>query len=428
MKKNIYNSIVLFLLLTLLWINNAEAYIIEVDTIFVEGYNSTKPETILDYCTFRVNQQLGSRELEHRMLETKYRLDASHFFSYANIYRPQLNAYNKEAANVQIDLKEAIKFGLRPDPRLGYKSYNTFFDNTNDIPYYAELSYRNLLGYGGSFALSFNDKIGSLTYTDDYILGKPIGIMLNGFGGKITQPLRFITEHNEVLLDTTYNLEITGAEAGFRWHITRKFNFYLSAVNYQAKLNDTVSPYNDTEEQIFAIHPSIIYDRRDIPQKPTWGAYFAYDGEISLGSDDDYSRHLIDTRLYYTMHLWDKSQTIAIQGAFGWASDRTPIYRQFNLNGINGLRGYEPMLGNWMGLLNMEVRFPITHYIVDWEGVVFDNLGKTFHWKEYPHLSTMSNAYGIGLRANVGYPFHFTLRAELGHSKNDNMFYIGAKQ
>jgi outer membrane protein insertion porin family len=164
------------------------------------------------------------------------------------------------------------------------------------------------------------------------------------------------------------------------------------------------------DTRIGAISVGIRADSRDNPIYPLkgfWGALsldFAHD---LFGSERDFSKVTIDSRIF---HRVSRRNVLALHLKAGYAEDPAPFYQRFFLSGANSLRGYRHRrltpLGGGTGLFlaNAEFRFPISQNDFPFHkvsGVLFFDAGGIWPSGKKPRFDDLFLSVGVGFRVKM---------------------------
>ena len=140
----------------------------------------------------------------------------------------------------------------------------------------------------------------------------------------------------------------------------------------------------------------------------------------SIGSEDEFTRHLLYYRSYYRFHKAPLSN-LNVQTKLGHSNNNILGKSAFSLGSSDDLRGYENdrFNGNSLFLMNIEYMFPQKNYPVI-RYVYFVDMGSTADKIEDLFHQPVNVGAGLGLRWKIRALVNIDLRADIGYGFTDN--------
>lgn len=331
---------------------------VHIGDIILRGNLDTRDTVILRELLFKRG---GVYDYE-KILRSQQRIFKLGFMSQVKI-QPVDPDRTEPVKDLLISVRErdagAVEFGV------GYGDFDRFRG-------FAEVSYRNLFGYGHRVSargeLSTKEAKGILGYRWPW------------FGG---WPLDF--RSSLVYLDAekpNYDIKDFIASAGFDKtfgeHVTSSITYQFERIELTAPPDAVLAPEDRDKSNIASITPSVVLDYRDNPFNPSSGSVHGATLKWAsdyLGSTVDFGKLTAQTSWYFPVYKGVVFGLSARAGIVRSASDtvEVPISERFFLGGASSLRGFEfesvspvgsdgtPVGGDRMVLFNIEMRIPLPY-------------------------------------------------------------------
>jgi outer membrane protein insertion porin family len=383
-----------------------------VDRIIIAGLERTKEEAVRSHIALSADAPLSSQEL----VETRQGLIGTGLFRDVRIEVLPADPVSR-ASDVLIQVEEG------PRTTVGY---GFGYSERDQVRVEGQITRHNMLGTNRSASLfgraSFrsNRLIFTFDQPDTFGLNLP----------------SFVSAFREEEERTSFDFIRLGAGIQVLKRVSSaqtlffRYNFERTKV-----FNLEVDPEEVDREfrnyRISKVSVSSIHDTRDDPQSPTRGEFRLLDVQWAakfLGTQGPYVKALAQ-QFWYVPVGPRLVGVVALRGgvAQSFREDRDaliPITERFFAGGANTLRGFgldeaspqtptgEPVGGNVLMLLNLELRFPILGKL---GGVVFSDNGKVYRRLEVIELLNWHYNAGFGFRYDT--PFG-PLRVDYGRKLN----------
>jgi len=276
---------------------------------------------------------------------------------------------------------------------------------------FAEISYRDLFGYGHRISLrgevSTKQYKVLLGYKWPWFMGSDMDFRANLARLDAQKP--------------SYTVNDLLASAGFDKSIGNWFNSSLYFQYEKIKLHTVspsavLAPEDKKKSNIASITPSVVFDFRDDPINPTKGSVHAIVlkwASTYLGSTVDFTKVTAQTSWYYPLYrsiIFGVSARGGYEGGFTGKLE-VPISERFFLGGASNLRGFRfetvapkgadgtPAGGDIMALFNTEVRFPLVY---GFGLVTFLDAGNVWLYNKTVTAATVRQTGENGLRYGAG--------------------------
>ena len=200
--------------------------------------------------------------------------------------------------------------------------------------------------------------------------------------------------------------------------------FAQGNVRYQDRFNEVLAG-TQTSEYIDAIVLGLDAGFRDVNnyEYNRGGKSYGYEldwSHKSIGSDDEFTRHIFHYRSYYRFHGAPLSN-LNVQTKIGHSNNKILGADAFSLGSSDDLRGYENdrFSGDTMFLMNIEYMMPHPEYPVI-RYVYFVDMGNaTDEMKDIFHEPINFGA-GAGIRWKIRSLVNIDLRADIGYGFTDS--------
>ena len=339
----------------------------------------------------------------------------------------------------RMDLKVNVK-----EKRTGNFSLGFGYSTVDQLMLMGSISESNLFGRGQRLELkaSLGGKSNrySIAFTEPWFMDKPISFGVDIYDWK--------REY------TSYDKEAIGGRIRFGfptgWRYTRLYTYYkyegaeVTGVNSDAAtIIKDQEGYHTTSSLKFTL-------RRDSRNK-AWNPDHGSDNSISmeyaggpLGGSNAFIKTIADSGWYIPL-FWDT--TFVVHGKAGYVTKHSggdlPIYEKFFLGGINTLRGYDYLSvgpkdaatgdvigGEYMGLANIELRFPLLKE-AGFIGLVFYDTGNAWTDDQGFDLSDLRSSVGAGIRwyspmGPLRLEYGYALDPQPGDSTSNWEFTVGS--
>lgn len=230
--------------------------------------------------------------------------------------------------------------------------------------------------------------------------------------------------------DESYRIELS------RWLNARGRNrgaFLGGSIKYQARFNEVVEGSDfSNEEEAVVVGLDFGYTNIREYDYNRGGRYYRYQLDFSdqrIGSDSEFTRHLLTYRSYYPVDA-NPLSNLNVQMLLGHSNHLILGKTAFSLGSGEDLRGYESgrFNGNTMFLTNVEYMFPQKNYPVV-RYLYFIDIGNTYDaFKDIFH-NPVHVGIGVGFRWKIRAFVKLDLRADLGYgiSDEDYRFSFGTR-
>jgi outer membrane protein insertion porin family len=361
-----------------------------VDRVIVSGLDQTKEKTVRPHITISSEEPLSSQAL----LETRQRLIGTGLFREVSIEVLPADTSTR-TSDVLIHLEEA------PRTTVGYG----FGYSERDLARVeGEITRHNIFGTNRTASVfaraSFRSNRLIFTYEQP-----------DTFGFKLPSFVSAFREEGE-RAEFKFKRIGVGMQVLKRVSKTRTFFFRYSFEDVDSTEEEV--PPEFATKLISQVSVSSVTDTRDDPVSPTRGQFRLMDVALSakfLGTHSPFIKGLAQQFFYFPLPS-DMVFVLALRGGIGqtFREDRDallPLTERFFAGGANTLRGFgldqaspktpegEPVGGNVLMLLNLELRVPIFGKL---GGVVFSDNGNVYRRLEVIRLLNWRYNAGFGFR------------------------------
>jgi len=379
----------------------------KVGKISISGNQKTKEEVVRRELTIAPTDEYNTIKIR----KSQARLKNLDYFEAVD-FMPVSSDLGPDYKDINVDLKE------KP---TGQVQFGAGFSSIDNLVGFVEVTQKNFdvtnwpsfTGAGQRFRLGL--KAGTrrkdfiMSLTEPYFMGERLSL-----GGDL-----FYTE--KTYLSDYFDQRDVGGSINLRKPLGDNSDLRLTYTLQQVEIyniDQDASPEIASEEGDFIqsrLGAAYVFDNRDSFQQPTKGHKISVEGNLSgsfLGGDVDTISLSLSGQKYWKMP-WDT--IFSLQGEIAsvdtnGGGDRVPIFERQFLGGANNLRGFEyrdigpkdgkgePLGGNTMGYISMELTFPIVSKI---RGAVFTDLGFV-NADSWDYSTGDYNAdIGLGVRVNL---------------------------
>jgi outer membrane protein insertion porin family len=379
----------------------------KVGKISISGNQKTKEEVVRRELTIAPTDEYNTIKIR----KSQARLKNLDYFEAVD-FMPVSSDLGPDYKDINVDLKE------KP---TGQVQFGAGFSSIDNLVGFVEVTQKNFdvtnwpsfTGAGQRFRLGL--KAGTrrkdfiMSLTEPYFMGERLSL-----GGDL-----FYTE--KTYLSDYFDQRDVGGSINLRKPLGDNSDLRLTYTLQQVEIyniDQDASLEIASEEGDFIqsrLGAAYVFDNRDSFQQPTKGHKISVEGNLSgsfLGGDVDTISLSLSGQKYWKMP-WDT--IFSLQGEIAsvdtnGGGDRVPIFERQFLGGANNLRGFEyrdigpkdgkgePLGGNTMGYISMELTFPIVSKI---RGAVFTDLGFV-NADSWDYSTGDYNAdIGLGVRVNL---------------------------
>ncbi len=335
-------------------------------------------------------------------------------------------------------LRGDVLITLEEGPRTTF-AYGFGYEEQQLLRAEVEVTRRNLFGLNRSVSVftrgSFRGARFITTYRQPDFFGTPLPVFVSFFA---EEEDRSSFDYNRVGVGLQFSKRISRDQnLFFRYRLDKTNAFQL-----EVDIKDIARQFRNPR-RISALSLASVTDRRDDPLNPRNGQFRILDVEWSataLGTEAPYLKGLAQQFFYFRMPH-DLVAAIGLRLGVGqtYREDRDaliPIAERFFAGGATTLRGFaldeaspkrkielpngdvvdgEPIGGNVLALLNLELRFPIFGNL---RGVVFSDNGNVYRRLQVIELLNWRYNMGFGFRYDT--PFG-PLRVDYGFKLDRRM-------
>jgi outer membrane protein assembly complex protein YaeT len=365
-----------------------------VDRVIITGLDQTKEKAVRPYVALTPHQPLSAQDL----LETRQRLIGTGLFRDVSIEVLPPDPSTR-SSDILIDLKEA------PRTTVGYG----FGYSERDLARVeGQITRHNILGMNRSASVFARASFRSNRLVFSYQQPDTFGLELPSF-------VSAVREEGE-RADFKFKRLGIGMQVLKRLSRTETLFFRYSLEDVDLLEEPEKPPPPEFRPSFISkVSVSSVSDTRDDPVSPARGQFRILDFDLSakfLGTHSPFIKGLAQQFFYFPLPS-DMVFVLALRGGIGqtFREDRDallPITERFFAGGANTLRGFaldeaspknretgEPVGGNVLMLLNLELRFPIANRM---GGVVFSDNGNVYRRLQVIRLLNWRYNAGIGLR------------------------------
>ncbi len=145
----------------------------------------------------------------------------------------------------------------------------------------------------------------------------------------------------------------------------------------------------------------------------------------AIGSDFDYNEYIFDFRRFVSIA---KSQVIAIQLYYAFATAYPPFYSLPLLGGSNNMRGYIKGRYRDKHYYNLQAEYRVAQLIWRFGIIIFGGIGDVAPELGRFTIATVKPTYGFGLRLRIDELSKLDLKMDIGWGENSSGIYFGINQ
>ncbi len=371
-----------------------------LEKVAVEGNDKTKEKVI----TREINLKTGDLfnfEKAKKSLQNIYNLG---FFEDVSMRLEPGEEPESVILVIKVIEKDTGKIGVG----VGY--------NTEEgLMGFAEYAEENL--FGGGQKLQAKLEIGGRTtykfyFLEPWFANTPTSVGVEAYDKIITRENK---EGSTVIGE--YDLERLGGRLILGRKIGESFNLGLELksekVTYELVSGEL--PEDINEGWTNTLTPTLSYDTRDNVFEPTSGWFHSLSIEKAgdfLGGDYSFTKYNLTLRAYistkFITDIFDlrslesitnklSEGVLALRAAGGIADTSLPSFAEYQVGGMNTLRGYDfnQFSGDKSLVFNLEYRIPLTD---SFQAVIFADWGQAWDYSEAFNLEDLKFGRGLGFR------------------------------
>jgi outer membrane protein insertion porin family len=380
-----------------LWINISEG---RLEKIVVEGNDKTKEKVI----TREINIEPGDLfnfEKVKKSLQKIYNLG---FFEDVSMKLEPGAEEDTIVLVVKVIEKNTGKFGIgagynSEEGLMGFTSYeeNNLFGGGQKVQAKVELGGRT------TYKLSF---------LEPWLADTP-----TSFGFEVYDTINHKEDKEEEVILAEYDEERLGGRLIFGRKVSDavKLELELKSERVTYDLISGTLPEDTNEGLTNSLVPTFSYDTRDNVFEPTSGWYHRFSLEKAggfLGGDYDFTKYNLTLRAYISTKFIEdvvdigsvkkitdnlSKGVLALRAMGGIADTDLPSFAEYQVGGMNTLRGYS--LGEFSGdkslVFNVEYRFPLAE---NFQAVLFADWGQAWEIEQSINLEDLKFGRGVGIR------------------------------
>ncbi len=371
-----------------------------LERVAIEGNDKTKEKVITREITIKTGD-LFNFEKAKKSLQNIYNLG---FFDDVSMRLEPGAEPDSIVLVIKVMEKETGKIGIG----VGY--------NTEEgLMGYAEYAEENL--FGGGQKLEAEVEIGGRTtykfyFLEPWLADTPTSVGVEAYD-KIVQ--RENKEGSTVIGE--YELERLGGRLIFGRRIGESFSLGLELKSEKTTYTSISGelPEDISEGWTNTLTPTLSYDTRDNVFEPTSGWFHSISIEKAgdfLGGDYEYTKYNLTLRAYISTKFIEdifslrsisnitsnlSKGVLALRAAGGIADTSLPSFAEYQVGGMNTLRGYDfnEFSGDKSLVFNIEYRIPLTD---SFQAVIFADWGQTWDYTEAFRLEDLKFGRGLGFR------------------------------
>ena len=380
-----------------LWINISEG---RLEKIVIEGNDKTKEKVI----SREINIEPGDLfnfETVKKSLQKIYNLG---FFEDVSMKLEPGTEEDSIVLVVKVIEKNTGKFGIG----AGYNSEEGLMGFT---------SYEEENLFGGGQKVQAKVELGGRTTYKLSFLEPWLGDTPTSLGFEVYDTVNNKEDKEEEVILAEYDEERLGGRLILGRKITDsvKLGLELKSERVTYDLVSGTLPEDTNEGLTNSLVPTFSYDTRDNVFEPTSGWYHSFSLEKAggfLGGDYDFTKYNLTLRAYIsTQFIGDivdigsvknitnnlSKGVLALRAMGGIADTDLPSFAEYQVGGMNTLRGYD--FGEFSGdrslVFNVEYRFPLAE---NFQAVLFADWGQAWEIDQSINLGDLKFGRGVGVR------------------------------
>ncbi|HZK40691.1 MAG TPA: BamA/TamA family outer membrane protein [Atribacterota bacterium] len=380
-----------------LWINISEG---RLEKIVIEGNDKTKEKVI----TREINIEPGDLfnfETVKKSLQKIYNLG---FFEDVSMKLEPGTEEDSIVLVLTVIEKNTGKFGIG----AGYNSEEGLMGFTS----YAE---ENL--FGGGQKVQAKIEIGGRTTYQISFLEPWLANTPTSLGFDLYDTISNTQDKEGEVILFEYDEERLGGRLIFGRKLSDsvKIGLELKSERVTYDLISGTLPEDTNEGLTNSFTPTFSYDTRDNVFEPTSGWYHSFSLEKAggfLGGDYDFTKYNLTLRAYISTKFIEdvvdissvkkitdnlSKGVLALRAMGGIADTDLPSFAEYQVGGMNTLRGYD--FGEFSGdkslVFNVEYRFPLAE---NFQAVLFADWGQAWDYEESINFEDLKFGRGVGVR------------------------------
>lgn len=364
----------------------------------------------------------GNDKTKEKVITREINLKTGDLFNFEKAKKSLQNIYNLgffEDVSMRLEPGEepesvimVIKVIEKDTGKIGVGvGYNT----EEGLMGFAEYAEENL--FGGGQKLQAELEIGGRTtykfyFLEPWFANTPTSVGMEAYDKIITRENK---EGSTVIGE--YDLERLGGRLILGRKIGESFSLGLELKSEKAtyELVSGELPEDINEGWTNTLTPTLSYDTRDNVFEPTSGWFHSLSIEKAgdfLGGDYSFTKYNLTLRAYistkFITDIFDlrslenitsklSEGVLALRAAGGIADTSLPSFAEYQVGGMNTLRGYDfnQFSGDKSLVFNIEYRIPLTD---SFQAVIFADWGQAWDYSEAFNLEDLKFGRGLGFR------------------------------
>jgi len=380
-----------------LWINISEG---RLEKIVIEGNDKTKEKVIAREINIEPGDLFNFEQVK-KSLQKIYNLG---YFEDVSMKLEPGAEEDSIVLVIKVIEKNTGKFGIG----AGYNSEEGLMGFT---------SYEENNLFGGGEKVQAKIEIGGrttyqLSFLEPWLVGTP-----TSFGFEVYDTINHKEDKEEEVILAEYDEERLGGRLIFGRKISDsvKLGLELKSERVTYDLISGTLPEDTDVGLTNSLVPTFSYDTRDDVFEPTSGWYHSFSLEKAggfLGGDYDFTKYNLTLRAYIsTQFIGDivdigsvknitnnlSKGVLALRAMGGIADTDLPSFAEYQVGGMNTLRGYD--FGEFSGdrslVFNVEYRFPLAE---NFQAVLFADWGQAWEIDQSINLGDLKFGRGVGVR------------------------------
>jgi len=380
-----------------LWINISEG---RLEKIVIEGNDKTKEKVIAREINIEPGDLFNFEQVK-KSLQKIYNLG---YFEDVSMKLEPGAEEDSIVLVIKVIEKNTGKFGIG----AGYNSEEGLMGFT---------SYEENNLFGGGEKVQAKIEIGGRTTYQLSFLEPWLGGTPTSFGFEVYDTVNNKEDKEEEVILAEYDEERLGGRLIFGRKISDsvKLGLELKSERVTYDLISGTLPEDTDVGLTNSLVPTFSYDTRDDVFEPTSGWYHSFSLEKAggfLGGDYDFTKYNLTLRAYIsTQFIGDivdigsvknitnnlSKGVLALRAMGGIADTDLPSFAEYQVGGMNTLRGYD--FGEFSGdrslVFNVEYRFPLAE---NFQAVLFADWGQAWEIDQSINLGDLKFGRGVGVR------------------------------